>query len=82
MSPRGDGKPPISKLDHESSIRSDERQRFARELHDTTSQTLVVLQLQLGRVRRCEVGNTEPLIQEAEETIRLIRENIHGLDLD
>jgi len=81
MSPRCDGKPPAPKADCESLIRSEERHRFARELHDTTSQTLVVMQLQLGRFRRSTVGNAHPLIQEVEETIRLIRDSIRGLGL-
>ena len=79
---KNDCKPPAAHVDGDSSIRLDERHRLAREMHDTTSQTLVVLQLQLGRLRRCDVRHAEPLIQELEETIRQIRDSIRGLDLD
>ena len=44
--------PQLSACDDEIRIRLDERDRLARELHDSTSQLLVILELQLMRLKQ------------------------------
>lgn len=57
------------------SIRAAERQRISRELHNSTSQLLVALQLQLGELRNCPgLGHAGPLLDEIAQTLQ----NIHG----
>ena len=63
-------------------IRQDERHRIARELHDSTSQDLVVLQLELGRLKRVSSSSALPLIAECEAAITEIRHAIRDLALD
>jgi len=53
-----------------------ERRRVARELHDSTSQLLVVLQLHLGELRRSRTANQEPVLDEMAQTIRDIQSSI------
>ena len=60
---------------------SDERRRMARELHDSASQLLVALQLQLGQLKRCGVPRAEPLIDEMEQLVRDIQESIRKVSL-
>ena len=79
---RGSGQPPQPRPELERIVRADEREHIARELHDSTSQLLVLLNLQLGRLRRSSATNVEPLIQECEKTISEIRECIRRLHLD
>jgi signal transduction histidine kinase len=57
-------------------VRSDERRRIARELHDTTSQLLVALQLQLGHLRHSRLPEVEPLLEEMEQVLHGIHESI------
>lgn len=68
--------------EEESFIRADERRRIARELHDSTSQLLVVLQLQLHRLTQIDDPQTESLVEECRQTISDIREQIRALNLD
>lgn len=73
---------PTPELKSEGEVRADERRRIARELHDTTSQTLVVLQLELGRLRRANIPGAAPFIDECEKAIGAIRRQIRSLDLE
>jgi nitrate/nitrite-specific signal transduction histidine kinase len=66
----------------EQLLRWDERRRVAKDLHDSTSQLLVLLDLQLARLRRSGASEALPLIEECSGTIREIREQIRSLDLD
>jgi len=59
-------------------VRTDERQRMARELHDSTSQILVVLRLDLGRLKRLEDPSVAPLVSEMEDVIEQIHEEIRA----
>jgi hypothetical protein len=60
----------------ESAIRQAERRRISRELHDSTSQLLVALQLQLGELRRSRVATAESLLDEMDQVIRDIHDSI------
>ena len=53
-----------------SAIREEERRRISRELHNSTSQLLVALQLQLGELRRSHKPSAEPLLAEMAQVIR------------
>jgi signal transduction histidine kinase len=64
----------------EAATRSDERQRIARELHDSTSQLVVVLQLQVSRLNELASPEAAPLIQERKATIQEIHAQIRGLN--
>lgn len=66
----------------EGLTRSNERQRIARELHDSTSQLLVVLQLQLSQLNEVAHPQAGPLIEECRATIQEIHEQIRALDSD
>jgi signal transduction histidine kinase len=48
----GDSSPALPKGAPEARVRSDERQLIARELHDSTAQLLVVLELHIMRLKR------------------------------
>jgi signal transduction histidine kinase len=61
--------------------RADERRRIGRELHDSTSQLLVVLQLQLHRLKEIDDPKAQSLIAEFEATIGEIRRQIRSLNL-
>lgn len=67
---------------NESHIRSDERHRIAREVHDSTSQLLVVLQLHLHRLQEGASPDAQSIIDELRRTIGKIREEIRALGLD
>ena len=55
-------------------IRAAERQRISRELHESTSQLLVALQLQFGQLRySIAPGTAEQLFDEISETLQ----NLH-----
>lgn len=73
---RGSSEPRQPRAEMDNVALSDERRRVARELHDTTSQLLVALQLQLGQLRRRGVSETDPLLDEMEQVIRAIHESI------
>jgi signal transduction histidine kinase len=68
-----------SAVEHIIFIRGDERKRIARELHDSTSQLLAVLQLNLGRLRRQADPERETNISECEKIIAEIGERIRSL---
>jgi len=55
-------------------MRDAERQRIARELHDSTSQLLVALQLKLGELGRSRVPR--PVLDVMAEVIRDIQNSI------
>lgn len=61
----------------DDSIRAAERQRISRELHNSTSQLLVALQLQVGQLKRSLApGTAEHLLDEIAETLQDIHETI------
>ena len=62
----------------ENSARASERQRISRELHRSTSQLLVALQLHLGQLRR---SPNAPILDEMEGIIRDIHESIKHVGL-
>ena len=64
----------------EGLTRSDERQRVARELHDSTSQLLVVLRLQLSQLDQFACPETAPLIEECRQAIQAIHAQIRALN--
>lgn len=64
----------------EGVTRSDERQRIARELHDSTSQLLVVLQLQLSQLNQLAQPDAAVLIDECKSTLQEIHEQIRALN--
>lgn len=66
----------------ESVARLDERRRVARELHDSTSQLLVALQMQLHMLKELGHAGAGPLIDECKRTVREIHEQIRALDPD
>ena len=55
---------------------------MARELHDTTSQLLVVLQLHIGELRRAGLRDGGPLLNQLEQTLSEIRQQIRLLGSD
>ena len=66
----------------DDSIRTAERKRISRELHNSTSQLLVALQLQLGRLRHCPGLGAEPLLDDIAETLRSIHASIKQIETD
>lgn len=66
--------------DTESSIRENERQRISRDLHNTTSQLLTVLQLHIGQLRRQQLASAEPIISEMAGVIHEIRLSIKQIE--
>ena len=60
----------------EGAIREAERRRISRELHDSTSQLLVALELQVGELRRSGVATAGPLLDDMGQTIRDIHSSI------
>lgn len=66
-----------------NSIRAAERHRISRELHNSTSQFLVALQLQLAQLRNLPAGGAaEPLLDELAETIQSIRDSIKQIETE
>lgn len=65
--------------DQNVAIRADERMRIGQQLHDSTSQLLAVLQLNLGRMRRQGFDEIEATIAECEEIIVQVGSHIRGL---
>lgn len=67
----------------DNSIRAAERQRISRELHNSTSQLLVALQLQLGQLRNYPaLGIAQPLLDEITETIQSIHKSIKQIEME
>ena len=60
-------------------LRSDERARIGRDLHDSTSQLLVLMQLKLGELRRSGSPDARAIVEECEQVIRDLREQIRRL---
>ena len=60
----------------QAAIETAERQRVARELHDTTSQLLVVLQLHLEGLRQSHIPSDGPVLDEMDQVIRDIHASI------
>ena len=81
-SKRGYGEPPGPRPKPESELRSEERARLARDLHDGTAQLLVLLQLQLARLKRLSTPEVAALAQECEQTIREMHEHIRAIASD
>ncbi|WP_430741977.1 histidine kinase [Sphingomonas hankyongi] len=71
---------PVGKPASECSIRASERQRISRDLHDSTSQLLVALQLQVCQLRNCPGLGAEPLLDEIAETLQSIRDSIKQIE--
>jgi len=58
----------------------DERRRMARELHDSTSQSLVALQLTLARLDREHAGaRVDAIVSECRETVKDVQREIRAL---
>ena len=67
----------------DSSSRAAERQRISRELHNSTSQLLVALQLQVGQLRNHPaLGTAGPLLDEIGETIQSINKSIKQIEME
>ena len=67
----------------DNSIRAAERHRIARALHNSTSQLLVALQLQLGQLRNCPaLGAAQSLLDEIAETLQGIHESIKQIETE
>ncbi|WP_366512943.1 histidine kinase [Sphingomonas telluris] len=64
----------------EDSIRASERQRISRDLHNSTSQLLTALQLQIGHLRGLEREDAQPLVEEMAQTIEEIRLSIRQIE--
>jgi signal transduction histidine kinase len=64
-----------------NAIRDAERRRIARELHGSTSQLLVALQLQLGELRVSRMPAAEPLLDEMAQVIRDLHKSIKQIGL-
>ena len=64
----------------EESIRANERKRISRDLHNSTSQLLTALQLQIGRLRRFERHDVQPVVEEMSQTIEEIRLSIRQIE--
>ena len=77
---RGDERGPGPEL--EQDVRTNERRRIARELHDSTSQLLVLAQLQLGQLRRAGRPAAHAILEECQRTIDEIRAEIRSIDPD
>ena len=73
------GEAPRPEQARDNLLRSDERSRIARELHDSTFQLLVALQLDLGQLRRLGAPATEPLLDEMEQVLRDIQKSIREI---
>lgn len=63
----------------ESAARSAERQQISRELHNSTSQLLVALQLRVGHLKRAGVADAELLLEEMDQVIREIHHSIRKI---
>ena len=63
--------------EHEHLIRADERRRIGRELHDSTAQLLVALQLKLAGMKH--MGGAGPGLHEADTVIADIHRQIRSI---
>jgi signal transduction histidine kinase len=61
----------------EARIRLDERQRIARELHDSTAQLLVTLGLHIMRLKRMLRGNDSAVVEEILAALGTTLEDLH-----
>ena len=64
--------------DFEARIRLEERDRIARDIHDSTSQLLVLLQLQLVRLKQSSGGNSDvrEITRDLEKTVSEIHQEL------
>ena len=73
-------------IEDEARIRSDERGRLARELHDSTSQLLVVLELQLMRLKQLSCAPKSPVFDgvlgELRATVAELHEEVRSVGRD
>src|SRR6476646_855323 len=73
----GDGSPSLPKGAPEASIRSDERQLIARELHDSTAQLLVTLELHIMRLKRLLRSSHSPAVEDVMAALGTTLEDLH-----
>lgn len=72
----------ISNLASEQLIRSEERQRISRELHNSTAQLLIALQFQVGQLRNhSDIGAAKQLLDEIDVTLQDIHETIKQIGM-
>lgn len=81
VSTKTGGKPPRPPA-HDHASRQHERLRIARELDDSTSELLTTLQAEIAAMNRMNGNGSRRILEECEETIRIIREQIRALRLD
>jgi signal transduction histidine kinase len=56
-----------------------ERERLARELHRTTSQYLVALELHLAHLRRSQIADLGPILDEMNELVGQVHRSIRDV---
>lgn len=59
---------------------SDERRRIARDLHDSSSQLLIVLQSKLDQLKHLDHPEAPPIVDECERVLEEIRVQIKALE--
>lgn len=64
----------------ESLFQSDERRLIARELHDSTSQLLAALQMQLCKLRSLSGTDAEAIFGECNDIAAQLRQSIRDLN--
>lgn len=62
-----------------ASVRLEEQRRIGREIHDGTAQMIVVLQLQLRRLKELAPAESRPIVAELDETIIQLRQIIRAM---
>ena len=65
---------------HDAVVRCEERRRLGRELHDSTSQLLVVLQLNLACLKvSSENASTEKLFRALDQTLQVLHSEVRAV---